>query len=790
MYNMKKSLMTTMMLALSLTNVTAQTVDRVYEEFQSVPDSCRTKVWWFHGENITTREGITADLEAYKAQGIGGVVYYDQQHGPGTPDALMSMTPEWWDMLKFAAKECKRLGLIFEINISNGYVCGGPWITPDLGMKAVYSSNVVVKGGEHYRHRLPSTGKRNEKDIAVWAFPLRSGMYETKDCIVGKQTFRKDTAVVIYSVPEDQHPFTARSLSYYSEGFSKGAQAIVNVPCEPQEDFCGDSFTLQPDLGELEASDDGKTWRKVCNVPSVYRKHSLQRTYTISFPVTIARYFRLNLHDWDEKGKPLVISNVSLSERASIYRWEEGASYTVEYPRPSQTPKYGADEVIDLKQMVNLTSNVNNGELDWTAPAGNDWKIVRFVYAPTGARTKHGRKNLMGYECDKLSEKAAELHWNSYAQVIIDTLKEVGCRVAGVAMDSHEAGQQNWCEDMPELFKSKFGYDPLPFLLVLQGYVVGSTRQSEQFLSDMRRTISDGISDRYFGTLQRMASKAGVYLTAQAVGNGQSITSDNFMAKGRVNRPQGEFWTRMHDGSYDIKEAACAVHLYGGTVASAEAFTAYTYTHPFSYVKDEVDMATAFQVNELVVCASEFQPWVLKGKAIPSVNPLKINTGYNRDYALNRLNTMWPFSKGFWDYQGRNNYVQRQGTPIVDILVYAGDETPMKLLAHRLPIIPEGYDFDVCSTDALMNAVRFEDKQLVGRSGCPYRLLAIEKSAVVRPETERLIAEWKAKGLPVYDNRVQGDNEMQEVLDAAGIYPDMKIKKPSLGYRPCVLYAS
>ncbi len=51
--------------------------------FEHPQDSTRTKVWWFHGETETTREGITADLEAYKRAGVGGVVYYDQVHGKG-----------------------------------------------------------------------------------------------------------------------------------------------------------------------------------------------------------------------------------------------------------------------------------------------------------------------------------------------------------------------------------------------------------------------------------------------------------------------------------------------------------------------------------------------------------------------------------------------------------------------------------------------------------------------------------------------------------------------------------
>ncbi|MBQ8243085.1 MAG: hypothetical protein IJZ40_06405, partial [Bacteroidaceae bacterium] len=43
---------------------TQYSIADIYNEFQSAPDSTRTKVWWFHGETETTCEGITADLEA------------------------------------------------------------------------------------------------------------------------------------------------------------------------------------------------------------------------------------------------------------------------------------------------------------------------------------------------------------------------------------------------------------------------------------------------------------------------------------------------------------------------------------------------------------------------------------------------------------------------------------------------------------------------------------------------------------------------------------------------------
>lgn len=48
----------------------------------------------------------------------------------------------------------------------------------------------------------------------------------------------------------------------------------------------------------------------------------------------------------------------------------------------------------------------------------------------------------------------------------------------------------------------------------------------------------------------------------------------------------------------------------------------------------------------------------------------------------------------------------RKGIPVIDLCVYLGDNPPVKLLSHRLPEIPEGYNFDVCTTDALINRTK------------------------------------------------------------------------------------
>ena len=70
--------------------------------WQSPPPEYRMKTWWFFGYEHTTDEGITADAEALRDAGFGGVVYYDQNHAKDAeangaedarPSAMRSVSP-------------------------------------------------------------------------------------------------------------------------------------------------------------------------------------------------------------------------------------------------------------------------------------------------------------------------------------------------------------------------------------------------------------------------------------------------------------------------------------------------------------------------------------------------------------------------------------------------------------------------------------------------------------------------------------------------------------------------
>ncbi|MFA6240814.1 MAG: glycosyl hydrolase [Candidatus Hydrogenedentales bacterium] len=150
--------------------------------FVQPPDSARPWVYWFWLNGNITREGITADLEAMKRAGIGGVLIMEVDQGiPVGPVDFMS--PEWRDLFKHVVAEAGRLGLEVNMNDDAGWNgSGGPWITPELSMQKVVWSETAVEGGKRFEGTLPQpeTVVGFYRDIRVLAFPT-PGDYRIED---------------------------------------------------------------------------------------------------------------------------------------------------------------------------------------------------------------------------------------------------------------------------------------------------------------------------------------------------------------------------------------------------------------------------------------------------------------------------------------------------------------------------------------------------------------------------------------------------------------------------------
>ena len=684
----------------------------------------RMKTWWWFGYENTTNEGITADVNALKEAGFGGVVYYDQDHrGKNMPQCVgipdEGFSQPWWQHLKWAAKEAKRAGLTFELNISNGYVAGGRWIDAAHAMQKVASAKTTIKGGTMIKIPLPYIkGIDNYvKNIAVFAIPVNQATSTNMN--------------------KEQVAMRHFSAHYYAEG--KGRNGSMQKP-GPRGKFDGYGWKDYPNIGTLQVSNDSVTWRDVITIEPMYGGQGGYFHRTNAFPATIGKYWRVNytgktrLREWQ------------VGPEAMLDRWEERAALHSDFAEDHRTPTYSHEEVIDPSQMIDVTDKVINDTLKWNAPKG-EWTILRLASVLTGAKSKHGRANLLGYECDKLSKEAANLQWDSYIKIILDSLGK-DAEVKGIAMDSHEGGAQNWTPKMLEEFKSRRGYDLKPYLPMLAGYVVESTEKTEKVLSDLRHTIADCITDNYFGTFQQRASEKGLSFTAQAIGNALCIDGDAIAVKKVVDKPQGEFWSYQRDGAYDIKDCSSACHLYGKPIASAEAMTDVVYKDNAIDLFRVSNIAFSFGAQEFVICAMPHIPWIQAPDTLGR-NGLWYMAG--REYAINRSNPKWQSFFPVWEQAARSMVMLRQGKAASDVLVYLGDDIPIKILTSRLPKGLAHLDWDACTGDALqlLSAENGKCHNANLNNPIDYKAILIADKATISPTSQAKLDELSKAGVPI-----------------------------------------
>jgi hypothetical protein len=197
----------------------------LYARFEDPPAGARPWVYWYFMDGNRTREGITADLEAMKAAGIGGALMLEV--GIGIPRGPVKfMSPEWLELFRFAAAEADRLGIVIAVGTGPGWCgTGGPWVKPEESMQHTVASETAVEGPARFDAVLPLPAPRNpyfgvgtlspglkkqwqefHQDVAVVAFPTPEGNLRLKDAdekaLYFRAPFSSTPGVKPYLLPE------------------------------------------------------------------------------------------------------------------------------------------------------------------------------------------------------------------------------------------------------------------------------------------------------------------------------------------------------------------------------------------------------------------------------------------------------------------------------------------------------------------------------------------------------------------------------------------------------------
>ena len=122
----------------------------LWNDFVTPPDAARPWCYWWWINGHADRETITADLEAMKRLGFGGVLmfdsrgYFDDDDHVVNPKAeIVWGSNEWQELVAFSVRECARLGLEFTMNASasggklNGFVEDREYETDIMNREAV-----------------------------------------------------------------------------------------------------------------------------------------------------------------------------------------------------------------------------------------------------------------------------------------------------------------------------------------------------------------------------------------------------------------------------------------------------------------------------------------------------------------------------------------------------------------------------------------------------------------------------------------------------------------------------
>lgn len=791
--------------------------------------SAKPWVFWYWIQAGVSKAGIRADLEAMKAAGIGGA-YLMPIQGVAKPPvyspAVQQLSREWWDMMRYAFEEAAKSGLQIGMHVSDGFaLAGGPWITPELSMQKVVSSQITVSAvsssspGEHLRIRLPQpeTKENFYRDIAVYAFPAGEGTENSGRNIRPKVT----TSLREKSAEAEALPGMTKSLV---------AAFKADQPCWIQYEFAqpftcrsiivrtgGNNYQAHRML--LEISNDGKVFTSLGRLhPPRHGWQDTDADVTHSIVPATARFYRFSYdpagaepgaEDLDAaKWKPsLKLTGLELSSSPAINQFESKNGEIWRLSERSTEQQLPAASCIPAAQIIDLSQNMSpDGQLNWKVPPGK-WTILRMGHTSTGHRNATGGGGA-GLEVDKFNAEAIKLQFNSwYGEAIRQAGPQLAKEVLRIFhVDSWECGSQNWSDVFPAEFRKRRGYDLLPWLPVMAGIPLQTAEKSEMVLYDIRKTIAELVADTFYQTLAELAKEKGVIFTAESVA--PTMMSDGMLHYKKVDIPMGEFWLNSptHDKPNDMLDAISGAHIYGKNIVQAEAFTTVRMAwneHP-GMLKTLQDRNYALGINKLVYHVFAHNPWTDRK---PGMTLDGVGLYFQRDQ------TWWKPGKAWVDYATRTQLWLQKGKPVTDVAVFTGEELPRRaLLPERLlktlpgiigrervkreetrlansaqPLTESpagvrhsanisdpqdwtdplhGYAYDSFNPDVLMQA-RVKDGRVLFPSGANYALLIFPVGNPMDPAKGQLSAVVKAK---VEVLKKQGARIYEAA--AEGPYPD------------------
>jgi len=393
-------------------------------------------------------------------------------------------------------------------------------------------------------------------------------------------------------------------------------------------------------------------------------------------------------------------------------------------------PTLPGEVAVKSRDIINISAKMDKaGTLRWDVPKG-EWVVLRFGHTATDAHVSTQSAGWGGRVLDYLNPDSLDAYWNRNIEPLFKAIGPMaGTTLRYIHTDSWEGGGMNWTPGFDRAFKKNRGYDPLPWLAVLAGYVVDSREESNAFLADFRKTIGDRVADHY-GLLADLAQKHGMGTHPECSGP-HAGPLDGLKNYGRSELMMSEFWSPSphRPGPNDrffVKQASSAAHTYGKRLVGAEAFTTigpHWNDVPWSAMKPSFDHEFCAGLNLVFNHTFTCSP---KEMGMPGQE-------YFAGTHFNPQITWWDEAQAFIDYLKRCQYLAQQSDFVGDVVYYYGDHVPN--IARRKGDDPAGampgYDYDVLSEELLLSSMTVKKERVTLPSGMEYRVLVLPDHKVL-----------------------------------------------------------
>jgi hypothetical protein len=749
-----KNMTITLFVFLLITTVSCNS-DKLESGFVNPPESARPWVYWFWLNGNLSKEGITADLEAMKSVGIGGVLIMEVDQGTPKGKYVFGST-EWQDLFKFMLQEADRLGLKVNMNNDAGWCgSGGPWMTVDKSMQKITCSEVILEGPKKYSGKLeqPKSVNNYYEDIMVLAFPTPEGddkilsdyKPEVKGSSAdasfhGKKVIDNDlNTKIVLAKPDPSNPQYLELI--FPQPFT--SHILTFFPAWQEWPVCNVK-------GNLQISEDGKKYKTIAEfnggAPSI----------SLEYPEITSKHYRLNFTEITKEVFPL--HELSFSEiklmSTRINNAEEKAMFLPPQSTimvPAEVQAISAKYTVPKNQVMIISDKMKtDGSISWDIPKGK-WTILRIGHTTTGKFNHPAPEGGLGYECDKMSKEASTQFFNGLIAKLADNSKDlIGRSFVSTHIDSWEVGSQNWTPGFFEEFKKRRGYDLIPYIPVMTGRIVDNIEMSERFLWDLRTTISEMMLENYVENIKMLAHNKGLNLSIEAY---EKCMTDEMTYAGRADEPMAEFWSWDKFGAaFSCTEMSSAAHVYGKRIIGAEAFTADANEkwqgHP-ARIKDLGDWAFCQGINRFVFHRYAMQPYE---NILPGISMGPWGLHYER------TQTWWKQSVAWHQYLSRCQYLLQQGLFAADICYLAPEAAPqswnaLKYTDESWPVEKirdnSAYNFDGCPAEALLNRASVKNGKIVFPDGMSYHLLVLPESNTMSLRLLKKIIELVSDGATV-----------------------------------------